>query len=674
MAASASKTEAPLIEPGQQDDRSRRAVAPARPNLLKPGTVLQNRYHIQDVLGIGGMSTVYRARDLRFAGVDRFCAVKEMFNLGDDARVRQMRLVTFQREAALLATLSNAAIPRIYDYFEYQGSIYLVLEMIIGNDLETLLSQRGSPFPEEELVRWSLELSEVLIYLHQQEPEPIIFRDLKPSNIMIRNNGLLTLVDFGIARSFAPQQKGTMIGTEGYAPPEQYRGIADARGDIYALGATLHHLATGSDPRGETPFTFAQRPPRRLNPSLSPAFEELILRSVAYTPSDRFGSVEELKQALIAIRDGSSRVEAVPAPERTAASGSAMLVRDVAPPIPAAPVVPVTIAATPSPVSAAPEARLSWIATTADEVRGAAALAGGAVYVGSYDGHLYAIDETDGTVRWRFRAQRGIVSRPLASAELVLFGSEDHYVYAVSRQQGRAVWSFRTTMPVRSSAVADDRSCFIGSDDGFMYRLERTKGSVVWRYRTWGPVRSTPLLTEKSVLCGSDDGYVYSVDRESGQLTWRQHVNAPVQSSPILVGTVVVAGAGDGGIRGFDVHTGKVLWTQQTRKAVIASPVASDDTIYIGSADGTMSAITVGGTIAWKVELCRQITATATIDGDRLYVAGTNGTLYCLDRANGTVRWQYAAGGPIVVKPLVTAEHVVFGSMDGKVYALYRDS
>ncbi len=206
------------------------------------------------------MSTVYRARGLRFTSVDRSCAVKEMFNSADDARLRQIRFANFQREAALLATLTHAAIPRIFDYFEQQGTIYLILELIRGQDLETMLTKRGAPFDESVLVDWAIRLSDVLSYLHGQTPEPIVFRDLKPSNLMIRSEDeALMLVDFGIARSFAPQQKGTMIGTEGYAPPEQYKGISDVRGDVYALGATLHHLATGSDPRMETPFTFAAR-------------------------------------------------------------------------------------------------------------------------------------------------------------------------------------------------------------------------------------------------------------------------------------------------------------------------------------------------------------------------------------------------------------------------------
>lgn len=657
----AAKTEAPLVEPGRN---GREPVAsPARPQLLKTGTVLQNRYRILDVLGVGGMSTVYRARDLRFTSVERLCAVKEMFNSTEDPRLRQLRLATFHREAALLATLTHSAIPRIYDYFEQQGTIYLVMELILGSDLETMLSQRGEPFDEPTIIDWTLELCSVLSYLHSQQPEPVIFRDLKPSNIMIRDDGRLVLVDFGIARPFAPDQKGTMIGTEGYAPPEQYRGIADARGDIYALGATLHHLATGSDPRTETPFTFAQRPPRRLNPRLSPEFEQIILKCVQYAPADRYQSANEVRDALLEIKNKPSRplrAQAVEASRRERSSGSR--------------VFSTSVADCSGPLTAPVDRdRVDWVVRTGDEVRSSASHAGGAVYVGSYDGFLYAIDETDGTVRWRFRTQRGVVSRPLPAADAVIFGSEDRTVYAVSRSNGREIWSFRTNMAVRSSAVADEHACFIGSDDGFVYRLERTRGAVGWRYRTWGPVRSTPALTGSLVMFGSDDGYLYAVHRESGSLCWRVNIGAPIQSSPAVADGIVVVGASDGAVRGIGEGDGKVIWVYQTRKAVIASPVIIDTMVYIGSADGSEYAFDLKtGSLTWQTPLCRQVTGSATADGEVLYVGGIDGAVYCLNRADGGVKWSCPVGGPIVTKPLVTADHVIVGSIDGNIYALHR--
>lgn len=682
MSATPVKTKAPLILPEADESRTRRSLAPGRPNVLKSGTVLQNRYRVLEVLGVGGMSTVYKARDLRFTSVDRSCAVKEMFNAGDDSKLRQLRLATFQREAALLATLVHPAIPRIYDYFELQGTVYLVLELIHGNDLETLLSQRGEPFDQATIVDWTIRLCSVLSYLHNQKPDPIIFRDLKPSNLMIRaEDAAMMLVDFGIARSFAPQQKGTMIGTEGYAPPEQYKGIADARGDVYALGATMHHLSTGNDPRAETPFTFAQRPPRKLNPQLSDAFEQIVLKCVAYSASDRFQSTDELRDALAQLNTVSvpqpsappsptaGLVAAVAADKRLPTAGSNLLEPSSTPaPVSVAPVVGVSTAQN------LKDDRIDWTLRTADEVRSSAAGAGGAIYVGSYDGHLYAIDETDGSVRWRFKCQSGIVSRPAPIAEMVVFGSEDRNVYAVARQSGRLIWSFLSNKQIRSSPFVDDKWVLVGSDDGHLYNIDRNRGVVTWRYKTWAPVRSSPAANEHSVILGSDDGYVYSVIRESGHLRWRFNVGAPVMSSPVIAGHLVLIGASDGAVRAITVADGKLVWSQQTGKTIIASPLVVEERVFIGSADGHMYALAIGsGAIAWKSHVCRQITSTAAVDGDSLLVGGNDAALYCLNRDSGDLMWRFGAGGAVVVRPLVTADHIVFGSLDGTIYALHRE-
>ncbi|HEX5370257.1 MAG TPA: serine/threonine-protein kinase, partial [Dehalococcoidia bacterium] len=269
--------------------------------------MLESRYEIQRVIGRGGMSTVYAARDLRFGHVERLCAIKEMTDRSQDYQTRLTRLANFEREAALLATLSHTAIPKIYDYFTQSGLIYLVLEFIDGQDLERVVSHATEPLPEPTVIDWGLQILDVLAYLHEHHPEPIVFRDMKPSNIMLRSDGSLSLIDFGIARTFQPLQRGTMIGTEGYAPPEQYRGLAEPRGDIYATGATLHHLATGSDPRAEPPFSFQQRRPRNLRPQLSQEIEQAILKAVAYEPADRFPSAAAMRQALIDVREAGAR-------------------------------------------------------------------------------------------------------------------------------------------------------------------------------------------------------------------------------------------------------------------------------------------------------------------------------------------------------------------------------
>ena len=222
---------------------------------LAPGRVLQDRYEVLGILGLGGMSAVYQARDRRFPNVVKLCAVKEMKSHSLDPQMRQVAVQNFEREANILATLSHPAIPKVYDYFSEEARSYLVMEFIEGRDLEAVLGEMTSFLPQEQVLEWAIQLCDVLQFLHDHTPA-IIFRDMKPSNIMLDKHGRLRLIDFGIAKNFQPGQKGTMIGTEGYSPPEQYRGIADQRTDIYALGATLHHILSRQDPRVEPPFSF----------------------------------------------------------------------------------------------------------------------------------------------------------------------------------------------------------------------------------------------------------------------------------------------------------------------------------------------------------------------------------------------------------------------------------
>ena len=163
------------------------------------------------------MGSVYRARDLHFPNVVKLVAVKEMINLAPDPLVRQTIVQNFEREANLLATLNHPSIPRIYDYFTEDNRSYLVLEFVHGKDLEAVINDSNGFLPEDQVISWAIQLCDVLAYLHAHKPDPIIFRDMKPSNIMINHNGDVILVDFGIAKTFQSGVKGTMIGTEGYS-------------------------------------------------------------------------------------------------------------------------------------------------------------------------------------------------------------------------------------------------------------------------------------------------------------------------------------------------------------------------------------------------------------------------------------------------------------------------
>jgi serine/threonine protein kinase len=285
--------------------------------ILPKGAILQDRYEILKVLGLGGMGAVSQARDLRFTGVARLCALKEMTCTTPDPQVRRLAIQNFEREANILASLNHPAIPKIYDYFTEGTRSYLVMEYIEGEVLEALMGDTEQILPEERGVDWAVQICDVLSYLHSQEPS-IVFRDMKPSNIMLRPPNHVVLIDFGIARVFEVGQKGTMIGTEGYSPPEQYRGIANPVGDIYALGATLHHLLTRRDPRLEPPFTFHEEPPRLLNPALSEELEAVIMKALEYEPEKRFASAKDMKDALVQCLGGDKKERE---PSQAAGSG-----------------------------------------------------------------------------------------------------------------------------------------------------------------------------------------------------------------------------------------------------------------------------------------------------------------------------------------------------------------
>src|SRR5437870_13193191 len=249
------------------------------------------------------MGAVYLAKDQNLADTPR--AVNEMIESNIDEVQHEKAIADFKRESLLLTELEHPSIPTVYDYFYDENSerFYLVMKFIPGSDLSSRL--RATPtgqLDELTVTEWGIQFADVLHYLHSR-PEPVIYRDLKPANIMIdSNNRRVMLIDFGIARWVNKKEKGvTAVGTMGYAPPELFSGQADPRVDIYSLGATLFHLLTGSDPQ-DNPlliFDFTKNPrPRQINPALSSEVEQLLTRAIEYKPEHRFQSGAEMRDML----------------------------------------------------------------------------------------------------------------------------------------------------------------------------------------------------------------------------------------------------------------------------------------------------------------------------------------------------------------------------------------
>src|SRR5205809_6091761 len=254
---------------------------------LPPRTLLSSgRYKIERSIAAGGMGAVYRAIDVRFD--DEPCTVKEMLDDFQNDVDRNQAVDWFKREAKLLLKLNHPYIPRVRDSFVENNRHYLVMDFIEGRTLTELLAKEGNVpglegahgVSEARARSWAQQLCNVLAYLHRQNP-PIIFRDLKPSNIMVTDQDEIRLIDFGIARTFQSHRQSTIIMTNGYAPPEQLHGMPEPRSDLYALGATLHRVLTHHDAANNKPGIFSFPLVRTLRPDISPAFEQVIMKALA---------------------------------------------------------------------------------------------------------------------------------------------------------------------------------------------------------------------------------------------------------------------------------------------------------------------------------------------------------------------------------------------------------
>jgi serine/threonine protein kinase len=264
--------------------------------LLPPYTILRDRFKITALLKTGGMGRVYKAED---GNLNSICAVKELILDGFQEEEKNYIISQFKSEAEMLAKLRHKNLPYVIDYFSTNGKYYIVMDYIEGKDLEAISNEAGfHGLHMEKVLDWAIQICNVLEYLHCQE-HSIVFRDLKPSNIMIRNSdNQIILVDFGLAARVMEKEHShekTSRGTEGYAPPEQYEGKPDPRSDIYSLGATLHHLITGISPMVRFKFQTL----KKLKPELPVKLDAIIMKAVEQDINRRYQSINHFKKELV---------------------------------------------------------------------------------------------------------------------------------------------------------------------------------------------------------------------------------------------------------------------------------------------------------------------------------------------------------------------------------------
>ena len=291
---------------------------------LESGVILRERYKLTNIVGQGGMGSVYRAEDLRLPG--RLCAIKEVQpDPHANETYRQQAQSQFLQEASILAQLDHPSLPKVSDFFTENGRDYLVMDFVNGKDLRQLLQENQGPLAEEDILAWASQIIDGLAYLHRQDP-PVLHRDIKPANIKLTLDNRIKLVDFGLVKLMATDDERTITvvqgrGTALYTPLEQYGGDGghtDVRSDIYALGATFYHLLTDFPPpdakaRFLNPTAMPQL--RRLNPDISAHVVDAVQWAMEMHPDERPSHVEAFRQVLFGLQPRPGAKLPGPAPD-----------------------------------------------------------------------------------------------------------------------------------------------------------------------------------------------------------------------------------------------------------------------------------------------------------------------------------------------------------------------
>lgn len=656
---------------------------------LASETVLEGRYVIVNILGRGGMGAVYKALDLRLDSLP--VAIKEMSTNAVGQGNLQAAITAFKKEATMLIRLRHPSLPRISDFFSRgEDRWYLVMDYIEGETLKEIIERRG-PIPESEVLDWARQLCAILKYLHSQRL-PIIFRDLKPTNIMLTPEGMIKLIDFGIARHFRPGSTSdtSAYGSSGYAPPEQYGEYqTDVSSDIYALGATLHHLLTGINP-GKSPFTF--EPPGKIV-AVSTDLESAIMKAVELKPENRPNSVKEML-SLFPDNNGSQddRTETlrVGKEERSEGEESVYLEkpsedprRESEKPTPRSGGAENQTVKEEDPQKAGVDSRFisDEITVVQDITHNTEQTQQQVIYeipkvknIRSKNrlkviGAVFILLFVMASGFWGVYHKR---STP-ASAPVMYLGDElrNRGFKNEKRElleQPEKIWElskYNLTVDLEPEKTVGYRGTGTSAqhDNGFninapaydkgivyfglynyVYAVDCLNGKVYWRFEPNGPIGTDPVLFNGTVYFGTYDGSLYAVDSQSGQEKWRFYTGSTLYSTPAIKNNIIYFGSDNKNLYAIDSTTGQEKWRFVTKDGISSSPAVDNDAVYFSSGEILYAVNINTGQKRWQfnIDSHYHMGSSPIIIGDVIYCNGDS-NLYAVDKKSGQEIWRYHA-------------------------------
>ena len=636
--------------------------------LIQQDQLLKQRYRILAQIGRGGFAAVYKAEDLHF--YHRQVAVKEMSQSGLSPKERAEAVDAFTREAQMLANLQHPNLPRIYDHFTEGGRWYLVMDFIEGETLETaLMQQPDQRLSLKETLDIGLQLCSVLHYLHTRYP-PIIFRDLKPSNIMCTPTKHLYLIDFGIARHFKPgQTKDTIpFGSPGYAAPEQYgKAQTTPQSDIYSLGILLHHLLSGEDP-SEKPFLLV---PLRLAGSEALAgLENLIERMTQLDAAHRSASIAEVQAELQALVEGSSEKRAVftlrtpldepRAPERPGGRERPGQIQEQ--------------------VFERPVNRTRRRLVIGGLVAGAA-LAVGAGSLLTLFPVSHSISQQVFPTPMPAKGFPGPDVMFGYDAQHTGFNSSESVLSPANVSQLQSAWiSPSIGSDIFSSPTVSGDLAFVGTTNGQVYAFDTATGQIRWVSEAHTPPIatsnvSTPAVANGVVFICLSDNRLYAFDATTGKIRWVSSAGEDVISSPTVAnGVVYVTGAEN--VHAFDAESGKPLWVSSPPGAGYPSPAVANGLVYVNVSNnspgaGRIAALDAAtGQLRWRSDLISpgiDANGSPVVANGLIYI-GADGGMAAFDATTGHVRWVSTPTKGTTGSSVAAANGLVYIAID-RVYA-----
>lgn len=323
-----------------------------------------------------------------------------------------------------------------------------------------------------------------------------------------------------------------------------------------------------------------------------------------------------------------------------------------------------------------PPYNVKWRFKTKGPIRSSPAVSGGTLYIGSYDGSLYAVDAATGKGAWSFKTGEAVLSTPAVYKNAVYFGSKDGFVYALETATGKLIWKYEVGLSVLTSASVTDDLVFIGSMDGYLYAISRTDGTRQWRSQLYdvkyGGVYASPAYQDGSVYYAGKNGYIYSTSAASGGRNWQHGTASAIYASPVIKDGVVYAVSHDRVFYALDAKTGKRLWKKRLNDEMgYASPVVAGEDVYLALQSGHVKVFNkTDGKASAEFSFPGGIKSTPIVSGNGIIIVGsTDGFVYAANSKTGVILWRYKTGGPVHSSPAVVDNVIYIGSEDGTVYA-----